>query len=135
MSRHKEQRMMLYRKVPRIEENISQMAIGCWNMGGDWDSSDNATSIHIIHEAIERGINFFDVAPVYGWGHSEMLLGEALKDGGRRRKVLIATKAGILWQKAHGATAFNLSKQSLLREIDGLCRHLPDALAGPPYTP
>ena len=62
---------MVYKKVEKIAEEISAIGIGCWNMGGDWDSSEENTSIRIIHAAIDLGINFFDVAPVYGWGVSE----------------------------------------------------------------
>lgn len=63
-------------------------------MGGDWDSSEEKTSIQIIHAAIDLGVNFFDVAPVYGWGVSETILGKALKQDGLRNKVLIASKGG-----------------------------------------
>ena len=114
---------MIYNKVPRITEEISAIGIGCWNMGGDWDSSEEKKSIRIIHEAIDMGVNFFDVAPVYGWGVSETVLGKALKEGGRRGKVLIASKGGLLWNEKH-ETANNLSKASLLREIDESLRRL-----------
>lgn len=108
---------MIYKKVERIEEEISAMGVGCWNMGGDWDGSEERTSIEIIHAAVDLGINFFDVAPVYGWGVSETVLGKALKEGGLRDKVLIASKGGLLWNERH-ETANNLSKESLLKEID-----------------
>lgn len=108
---------MIYKRVARIEEEISAMGVGCWNMGGDWDGSEERTSIEIIHGAVDLGINFFDVAPVYGWGVSETVLGKALKEGGLRDKVLIASKGGLLWNERH-ETANNLSKESLLKEID-----------------
>lgn len=113
---------MIYKKVAKIEDKISAIGIGCWNMGGDWDSSEEKTSIDIIHAAIDLGINFFDVAPVYGWGNSETILGKALK-GGLRDKVLIASKGGLLWDDAHQTTN-NLSKDSLLTEIDDTLRRL-----------
>lgn len=108
---------MVYKKVKRIAEEISAIGIGCWNMGGDWDSSEENTSIRMIHAAIDRGINFFDVAPVYGWGVSETILGKALKEDGLRNKVLIASKGGLLWNEKH-QTQNNLSRDSLLKEID-----------------
>ncbi|HYE68714.1 MAG TPA: aldo/keto reductase [Anaerovoracaceae bacterium] len=113
---------MIYKKVLRIEEEISAIGIGCWNMGGDWDSSDETTSKEIIHAAIDMGVNFFDVAPVYGWGLSETILGKALKDG-RRNKVLIASKGGLLWNEEH-VTTNNLSRASLLKEVDNSLRRL-----------
>lgn len=108
---------MVYKKAKRIAEEISAIGIGCWNMGGDWDSSEENTSIRMIHAAIDRGINFFDVAPVYGWGVSERILGKALKEDGLRNKVLIASKGGLLWNEKH-QTQNNLSRDSLLKEID-----------------
>ena len=108
---------MIYKKVAKIEDQISAIGVGCWNMGGDWDSSEEKTSIKVIHDAIDLGVNFFDVAPVYGWGVSETILGKALKEGGRRDKVLIASKGGLLWNEKH-QTRNNLSKDSLLKEID-----------------
>lgn len=108
---------MIYKKAARIKEQISAIGVGCWNMGGDWDGSEERNSIEIIHSAIDMGINFFDVAPVYGWGVSETVLGKALKEGGRRNQVLIASKGGLLWNEQHQTTN-NLSKESLLKEID-----------------
>lgn len=108
---------MIYKKVSKIQEEISAIGIGCWNFGGDWDLTDDKKSESIIHAAIDMGVNFFDVAPVYGWGHSEVVLGKALKDSGLRNKVIIASKGGLLWNDAHETTN-NLSKKSLLSEID-----------------
>ena len=108
---------MIYKKVEKIEEKISAIGIGCWNFGGDWDCTDDKKSEEIICAAVDMGINFFDVAPVYGWGHSERVLGKALKDSGLRDKVLIASKGGLLWNDKHETTN-NLSKESLLKEID-----------------
>lgn len=114
---------MLYNKVKKIKEKISVIGVGCWNFGGDWDSTDDKKSINIIHAAIDAGINFFDVAPVYGWGHSERVLGKALKEGNLRNKVLIASKGGLLWNEKHETTN-NLSKKSLLKEIDNTLTRL-----------
>lgn len=72
---------MIYKKVAKIEEELSVVGMGCWNFGGDWDTSDENNAISIIHSAIDAGINLFDVAPVYGYGVSETILGKALKDG------------------------------------------------------
>ena len=107
---------MIYKKVGKIAEEISAIGIGCWNFGGDWDSSDENASISVVHAAIDAGINLFDVAPVYGWHHAERILGKALK-GGRRKKVLIASKCGIVWNDKH-ETKNDLSRANILREID-----------------
>lgn len=107
---------MIYKKVGKIAEEISAIGIGCWNFGGDWDSSDENTSISIVHAAIDAGINLFDVAPVYGWHRAERILGKALK-GGKREKVLIASKCGLVWNDKH-ETKNDLSRANILREID-----------------
>ena len=78
------------------------MGLGCYAIGGQfqvesgqqwgWTGVDDAESIRAIHAAIELGINFFDTAQAYGIGHSERVLGQAIK--GQREKVVIATKFG-----------------------------------------
>ena len=107
---------MIYKKVGKIAEEISAIGIGCWNFGGDWDSSDENASISVVHAAIDAGINLFDVAPVYGWHRAERILGKALK-GEKRKKVLIASKCGIVWNDKH-ETKNDLSRGNILREID-----------------
>ncbi|MGI5959400.1 MAG: aldo/keto reductase [Massiliimalia sp.] len=107
---------MIYKQAKRIPEQLSAMGIGCWNFGGDWDTSDEQTAVRIVHTAIDHGINFFDVAPVYGWGKAETVLGKALK-GGKREKVFIASKCGLLWDDQH-RTRNDLTPNSILKEID-----------------
>lgn len=107
---------MQYKKVSRIKEGISAIGIGCWNFGGDWDTSNDDSATAIIHAAIDNGINLFDVAPVYGWHHAERVLGKALQ-GGLRQKVLIASKCGLVWDDNH-VTVNDLSRANILREID-----------------
>lgn len=113
---------MLYKKVEKIKEEIAVIGVGCWNFGGQWDNSDEENSIKIVHTAIDNGINLFDVAPVYGFGKAETVLGKALK-GSKRSKVLIATKCGLIWNEKHETTN-NLSKESILKEIDDSLRRL-----------
>ncbi len=107
---------MIYKKVARISEEISAVGIGCWNFGGDWDTSNDENAINIVHAAIDKGVNLFDVAPVYGWHHAERVLGRALK-GGLRQKVIIASKCGLVWNEKH-ETVNDLSRNNILREID-----------------
>jgi aryl-alcohol dehydrogenase-like predicted oxidoreductase len=80
---------------------VSALGLGCWAIGGPWtiDGSpggwsnvDDAESLRAIQRALDLGVNFFDTAANYGAGHSERLLGQALK--GRRDQVVIATKFG-----------------------------------------
>ena len=114
---------MQYKKVAKIKEEISAIGLGCWNMGGDWDSSSEQEAVKVVHAAVEAGVNLIDVAPVYGCGVSETVLGKALKDGGRREKVLIATKAGLPWDESK-QTRNDLSKKSLFQEAEDSLRRL-----------
>ncbi|AOT69590.1 aldo/keto reductase [Geosporobacter ferrireducens] len=107
---------MLYKKVAKIEESISTIGMGCWNFGGQWDNAVGDNTIKIVHAAIDGGINLFDVAPVYGFGKSEEILGKALKDG-KRSKVLVASKCGLVWNDQQEISN-NLTKRSILNEID-----------------
>ena len=70
---------MIYKQVEKIKEPISAIGIGCWNFGGDWDCSTTAILKKLFWSAIDQGINFFDIAPVYGFSHSETVLGSILK--------------------------------------------------------
>jgi aryl-alcohol dehydrogenase-like predicted oxidoreductase len=82
------------RTLGRSGIEVSPMGIGCWAIGGSgWGGgADDEESVRGIHKALEMGINFFDTADVYGSGHSERILGQAL--AGRRDQVVIATKFG-----------------------------------------
>ncbi|MCE7946797.1 MAG: aldo/keto reductase [Chloroflexi bacterium CFX4] len=79
---------------------VSALGVGCWAMGGrGWGGgADDQESIRGIHKALDMGVNFFDTADVYGFGHSERVLGQALV--GRRDKAVIATKFTWTWDEA-----------------------------------
>jgi aryl-alcohol dehydrogenase-like predicted oxidoreductase len=76
---------------------VSHIAFGTWQLGGDWGSFDESGAVEAIRKARELGINFFDTAQGYGFGASERLLGRALRDelDNRRDDVVIATKGGL----------------------------------------
>lgn len=83
---------------------VSRLGLGCWAIGGHgYGRTDDAESIRVVKTALEVGVTFFDTADVYGFGHSEAILGAAL--GSRRHDVIIATKirCGLEQQRQHVA--------------------------------
>ena len=101
----------------------SRIALGTWAMGGwMWGGSDEADSIRTIHAALERGISLIDTAPVYGFGRAEEIVGKALAVGGRRDRVLVATKVGLDWRD--GKVFRNASKARVIKEVEDSLRRL-----------
>ena len=82
---------MQYREFGRTGWKVSEIAFGGWQLGGDWGPVDDEASIRTLLHAFESGINFVDTAELYGNGHSEEVIGQALRrwDGD---KVYVATK-------------------------------------------
>jgi aryl-alcohol dehydrogenase-like predicted oxidoreductase len=76
---------------------VSPVAFGTWQLGGDWGAVEEQESIDAIRSARALGVNFFDTAQGYGFGASEALLGKALRDDldHRRDEVVVATKGGL----------------------------------------
>ncbi len=114
---------MIYKKVEKIKESLSALGYGCWGIsGGDfWNGTTDENSIKTIHTAIDNGINFFDVAPVYGFGHAEEVLGKAIK--GHRKNVFVASKCGLVWDEDRNISN-NLSPDSIKREINDSLKRL-----------
>jgi aryl-alcohol dehydrogenase-like predicted oxidoreductase len=78
-----------------VSIEVSEIGFGLWAAGGDyWGPTEDGVIFDAIDLALERGVNFFDTADVYGGGHSEELLGKAMQ--GRREQFVVATKIG--WQ-------------------------------------
>jgi len=97
MSRKRECVKVKYRKLGRTDLEVSEVGFGAWAVGGNrygnsYGDTDESESLKAIEKAYELGCNFFDTADVYGLGHSEEVLGQALKD--KRDKCMIATKVG-----------------------------------------
>jgi aryl-alcohol dehydrogenase-like predicted oxidoreductase len=80
---------------------VFPIGLGCMSLSGAYGKCDDAEAIRVIHHALDRGVTFLDSSDMYGWGHNETLLGKALS-GGRRAKVVLATKFGQT-QKPGGA--------------------------------
>lgn len=84
-------------RLGMTELRVSRIAFGTWQIGGEWGEFDRGEAIAAIRHARDLGVDIFDTAQGYGWGASERLLGEALRDdlSRRRDEVVIATKGGL----------------------------------------
>lgn len=83
---------MRYRDFGRTGWKVSEIGFGAWQIGGQWGKVDDDASLRTLLHAFERGINFVDTAELYGDGHSETVIGQALKSW-RGDKIYVATKA------------------------------------------
>ncbi len=106
---------------------ITRIGLGAWAMGGGgwyggWGPQDDRDSIATIHRALDLGVNWIDTAPYYGRGHSEEIVGRALT--GRRDKVILATKCGMIWNQARGKFDRRLTAVSIRREVELSLRRL-----------
>ncbi len=101
----------------------SRIGLGTWAMGGwMWGVADEEESIRTIHTALDKGINLIDTAPMYGFGRSEEIVGQAVEQWGGREKVIIATKVGLEW---HDGVVFrNATRERINREIEDSLRRL-----------
>lgn len=81
-------------RLGRSELEVSPIAFGTWQLGGDWGATDEEAAVAAIRRAADCGINFFDTAQAYGFGASESVLAKALK-GRSRDQFVIATKGGL----------------------------------------
>jgi len=112
---------MIYRTLGKSDLRVSVVGLGTWAMGNDfWGVSDDLESVRAIHAALDNGINLVDTAPVYGSGHSEEIVGKAIK--GKRDEVVLATKVGI--KKAGKGVYITLKPESIRQEIDDSLRRL-----------
>lgn len=114
---------MEFTHIPNIDKNISRVGLGTWAIGGwMWGGSEEKDAIATIHRAFDLGINLIDTAPVYGFGLSEEIVGIALKQYGKRDKIIIATKVGLSWknQKVYR----DARKETLIHEIDASLKRL-----------
>tara|TARA_B100002052_G_scaffold298967_1_gene334476 strand:+ start:615 stop:1595 length:981 start_codon:yes stop_codon:yes gene_type:complete len=83
---------MKYRKFSDLGWNVSEIGLGCWGIGGNWDDVRDDEAQKVLFKAVDNGINFFDTSDVYGDGRSEKFLGKLIKS--TSEKIYVATKVG-----------------------------------------
>ena len=114
---------MRYKHFKNADADISALTVGTWGIAGansagvTWGDVDTEESIAAIRQMIDNGVNMVDTAPIYGDGHSETVVGQALKDG-YREKVYLATKFGSYISHYTGKSVRDNKYNSVEREID-----------------
>ncbi|MDZ7374264.1 MAG: aldo/keto reductase [candidate division KSB1 bacterium] len=117
---------MRTRKLGWTGEELTVIGLGAWAMGGGgwayaWGPQDDRDSIATIQRALDLGINWIDTAAVYGLGHSEEIVGQAIQ--GRRDQVFLATKCSRVWD-AQGHIYGRLKAWSVRQELEASLRRL-----------
>jgi myo-inositol catabolism protein IolS len=127
---------MAFRIFGKTGWRVKQVGLGCWQFGGaimldgkpdGWTGVDDTESIATIKRAVDLDVNFFDTADMYGWGHSEEVLGQALQSClatvGGRDHLYISTKVGF-WHDDQGRRTFNESRDYIVRACEASLRRL-----------
>ncbi len=117
---------MLTREIGTSGIQASVIGLGTWAIGGwMWGGTDEAKSIAAIQASVDAGVSLIDTAPAYGQGVAEDIVGKALK--GRRDKVVLATKCGLVWHTQKGNHFFDydgkpvhryLGKDAIIYEVE-----------------
>ncbi len=125
-------------RLPGTDISLTPLAFGSWAIGGWlWGGTDEKQAIKAVEESIDLGITTIDTAPVYGFGLSEQLIGKAIR--GKRDKVQILTKFGLIWDRNEGELHYkdtpmndgtltdiyrNGRKESIIRECEESLKRL-----------
>ena len=117
---------MKTRKLGWTDLNLTTIGYGSWALGGgdwlwSWGPQDDQASLATILRAMELGVNWIDTAAVYGLGHSEEVLGQALKKLPRRP--ILSTKCSLVWDSAKNVSP-RLKKESVRSELEASLRRL-----------
>ena len=128
---------MQFRRLGSGGPQVPVISFGAWAAGGwMWGGPNDTGAIDAMRRGIDLGVTCIDTAPMYGMGHSERLVAEAIR--GRRDQVFVATKCGLRWDKEEGQPAFttqggdgrtynvfrNLRPESIVYECEQSLRRL-----------
>ena len=117
---------MTLRQLGNSDLHITRMGIGAWAIGGGkwefaWGPQNDNDSIEAIHAGLDQGLNWIDTAALYGLGHSETIVGKAIKE--RRERPYVFTKCSLVWDQ-DGNISHNLQSASIRREAEASLKRL-----------
>jgi len=117
---------MTVRQLGRSDLYITRIGIGAWAIGGGkwefgWGPQNDADSIAAIHAGLDQGVNWIDTAAAYGLGHSETIVGRAIKE--RDERPYVFTKCSLVWDQ-DGNITHNLQAASIRREAEASLKRL-----------
>ena len=117
---------MKLRTLGQSDLRITPIGVGAWAIGGGkwefaWGHQDDTQSVAAIHAALDMGVNWIDTAAVYGLGHSETVVGQAIK--GLSNKPYVFTKCSLVWDES-GNISHNLQAASIRREAESSLKRL-----------
>ncbi len=117
---------MKTRQLGNTDLNLTEIGFGAWAIGGEdwkfgWGPQDDKKSVEAISAALDLGMNWIDTAAIYGLGHSEEVVAQALE--GKRQNVIVATKCSQVWDK-EGDISQVLKAESIKRECENSLRRL-----------
>lgn len=112
---------MIRRQIGRGGREVNAIGLGCMGMSIAYNTTmETADAVKLLHAALDRGVDHFDTAELYGMGHNESLLGEAFHD--RREKAFIATKFGPIFKD--GVRGVDGSEANMRRAVEQSLRML-----------
>ena len=110
---------MIQRQLGKNGPKISEIGLGCWQLGGDWgDPLSEETGLGILQEAVQQGVTLFDTADVYGGGNSESLIGTFLKT--EKKPLTIISKFG----RGNGVYPDHYSEKVLFESVENSLERL-----------
>lgn len=119
-------------RLGKSDIEIKPVGLGCWAIGGQfrdlgteagWGDVEDSVSLKALDIGLEMGIQLLDTANIYGAGHSEKLIGQVMK--GKRDKVIVATKFGILCDEGKKCTTGHIScREDIRKSCEGSLRRL-----------
>jgi aryl-alcohol dehydrogenase-like predicted oxidoreductase len=119
------------RRLGTTDLEITTVGIGAWAIGGGgwaygWGPQDDSGSIAAIRHAVSRGVNWIDTAAIYGLGHSEEVVGRALREIPASERPFVFTKCGMIPdpQRPYDEPARNLRPESIRRELEASLKRL-----------